>query len=242
MEVDMWLHATLWPRFPVLFVVSNLFFAVVAILNLQIAWRRQLVPGANDNLSGCAALPVLAHRLLDANLDDVEIVFVVTGCEEAGTGGALALARRMRGEWDRSMTDVVVLDSLSGGSLCLYQEGELLPIPIPQRLRSTAQQVAAQDPRFAALHVFPLPAGATDAMAFMAGGFEAMGVGCVDKKLGTPRHYHLPADCPDNLDYDQLMTTIDFAQQLILALARPSATDSAAAGEFDDAFGKRRDV
>lgn len=219
MEVDMWLRGTLWPRFPVLYVLCHVFFATVAILNLQIAWRREVVPGANDNLSGCAALPVLARRMVQARTDDVEWVFVVTGSEEAGTGGALALARRMRKAWDPSLTDFVVLDSLSGGSLVLYQEGELLAMPIPSRLRSQAEGIAAADSRFADLRVFPLPAGATDATAFLAGGYEAVALGCVDEKLGSPRHYHLPGDSPENLDYDRLMVTIDFAEQLMRTLA-----------------------
>jgi hypothetical protein len=223
MEIDMVLMERLWPRFPLLYVVCNLYFAVVAILNIQIAWQRKIVLGANDNLSGCAALPALAERLLAEPCDDVEYVFVVTGCEEAGTGGALALAQQQRGVWDAANTDVLVLDSLSGGQLSLFQEGELIARSIPTRLLHAARRVTEQDVRFADVAPFAIPAGATDAWAFLACGYRALGIGCIDAATGTPRHYHLPADSPENLDFEQLHASIDFAEQMIRQLIAPIA-------------------
>jgi hypothetical protein len=218
MEVDMTLAARLWPRFPILYIVCNLYFVVVAILNVQIAWRREVVPGANDNLSGCAALPALAERLLVKPPDDVELVFVVTGCEEAGTGGALALAQQQRELWNADNTDVLVLDSLSNGELCLFQEGELLTRPIPARFMQAVRRVAQHDARFAEVAPFAIPAGATDAWPFLVYGYRALAIGCIDAATGTPRHYHLPADSPENLDFEQLHASIDFAEQMIRQL------------------------
>lgn len=226
MEIAMAWHGNLWPQFPILYIVCNLYFVVVAALNLQIAWRHEVVPGANDNLSGCAALPALAQRLIGEQPDDVEFVFVVTGSEEAGTGGALALARQQRVAWDIASTDILVLDSLSGGDLRLFQEGELLTQPIPSRLWQAAQRIAERDERFAEVLPFALPAGATDAWPFLVYGYAALGVGCIDAATGTPRHYHLPDDSPENLDYDQLLISIDFAELMIRKLAdMPAATN-----------------
>jgi hypothetical protein len=218
MEFDMARTGVLWPHFPVLYVVCNLYFAAVTILNLQIAWRRKIVPGANDNLTGCAALPILAERLLAEQFDHVEFVFVVSGCEESGTGGALALAQAQCGTWLVENTDVLVLDGLSGGTLRLFQEGELLTRPIPARFSQAASRVAEKDLRFTAVTPFAIPAGATDAWPFLVCGYRAMGVGCIDAATGTPRHYHLPEDTPDSLDFKQIQFSIDYVEQLIRQL------------------------
>src|SRR5690606_6735089 len=77
------------------------------VFNLDVVLRDQIVPGANDNLTGCVGGLVLADRLRDWRSDDIELVFVATGGEEAGTGGAWALARDYASRW--SPQDTVVL-------------------------------------------------------------------------------------------------------------------------------------
>ena len=57
------------------------------VLMLNVVARNELVPGAMDDLSGVAALLLLARRFTSAAAAlplprDVELVFVVTGCEE----------------------------------------------------------------------------------------------------------------------------------------------------------------
>ncbi len=73
---------------------------LAAALNLDVVVRDQIVPGAADDLSGVAGLLLLARRLEGRLPDDVEVVFVATGCEESGLGGAQALVADMRGVWD----------------------------------------------------------------------------------------------------------------------------------------------
>ncbi|MFW5739757.1 MAG: M28 family peptidase, partial [Myxococcota bacterium] len=91
--------------------------AMILIANLEILIRNQVVPGANDDLTGVAALPVLAHRLGAHKPPDVELVFVASGAEEASLGGSDALARDMEGIWDKERTVVIALDTLSLGEL-----------------------------------------------------------------------------------------------------------------------------
>jgi hypothetical protein len=60
---------------------------------------------------------MLAERLAAEQPDDVELVFVCTGAEEASTGGALALARaKSRGEWSPADTLVVGIDGMTNGA------------------------------------------------------------------------------------------------------------------------------
>lgn len=189
--------------------------ALAFLLNLDVVLRDRIVPGANDNLSGCAGTVVLAYRLRDLRPADVELVMVCTGAEEAGTGGAGALARQRRAAWDPERTVVLAIDGLTNGALRYFAEGEIVPIPVPPRLEAAARRVAASDNRFSDLQRFEIPTGGTDAIGFLVAGYEAMAIGCVDPDIGAPRHYHRPSDTPDNLDLDQLMVTIDYVEALV---------------------------
>ncbi len=201
----------LWPAVGVLSVPALLTF----LLNMDVVLRNQVVPGANDNLSGCAALVALASRLATGLPDEVEVVYVVTGCEEAGTGGAYQLCRQMRSAWDRERTVVLAVDGLSGGELCWFQEGDIDTMPVAPWLGAVLQGVAAADDRFVSLAPFEMDLGATDAGPFLHAGYDGVGIGCVDRDLGAPRNYHLPSDTPENLDLDQLALGVDLVEAVV---------------------------
>ncbi len=185
------------------------------MLNMDVVLRNQIVPGANDDLSGVSALPVMARRLAKDQHPNVEYVFVTTGCEEASLGGADALARDMEGVWDKRNTVVIGLDGLSLGDLRYARaEGEVEAIPVPAWLRDRVDKTAASESRFHGVTGFDIPVGATDVGAFLAHGYEGVCLICVDPELGAPRHYHLPEDTPENLDVDQVLFGIDFAERL----------------------------
>jgi len=202
-----------------LIVILTLPSAITALLNIEVVLRDEVVPGANDNLSGCAGGVVLAERLAKTKPDDVEIVFVVTGCEEAGTGGSLALAKAVReGLWSKDSTVVLAIDGLSNGELRYFIDGELSPIPITPWLKDTIESVVRANPRYGEVCSYEIPTGGTDAMPFLASGYTGVGIGCIDPEIGAPRHYHLPSDTPDNLDLNQLVFSIDFIEDLVGAL------------------------
>ncbi len=186
------------------------------LLNMQIVLRDEIVPGANDNLTGCAALPLLASRLAPHKPDNVEYVFAVTGCEEASLGGADALARAKNGVWDKTKTVILGLDGLTNGVLRIFEgEGEVIRTPIPNWIKETARDTAASEARFAEVTGFDIPVGGSDVAAFLAHGYDGVCLGCVDPELGSPRHYHLPTDTPENLDMDYFMFSVDFAEKLV---------------------------
>lgn len=194
---------------------------IAFLSNLQVVLEDQVVPGANDDLTGVVALPVLAARLAEGKPPDVELVFVATGCEEAGTGGALALASRHAEGWDRDRTVIVGLDSLANGELRLFdREGEVVQRECPRWLVAAAERVVAADPRFDEVRGFSIPVGGTDVGPFLAKGYDGICLGCVDPQLGTPRHYHLPEDTPANLDWDKISFCIDFADAFVREIWR----------------------
>jgi len=203
------------------YVLWHVYFLALFLLNVQVIIRNEVVPGANDNLSACAALPVLAQRLSPRKPDDVELVLVVTGCEEPGTGGALALARQMRKRWDKAKTVVVAVECIGEGEFRIFHEGEILPLKPPRWLVNQAKQVATGDERFSDTTVYALPAGYTDSLAFLVRGYPSICLGRVDREVGTPTRYHLPSDSPDNLDYDRLLDSVDFIEMFVDSLVAP---------------------
>ena len=193
--------------------------AIALATNLEIVLRNHTVPGANDNLTGAVATVELARRFAPKKPDDLELVFVVTGCEEAGTGGAMALAKAMHREWEPFRTVIIALDSLSNGQLRVFGEGEVLSVPTPEWLLELVDQVAASDPGFGRVEPFQIPSGATDVLPFRARGYDGLSLGCVDPEFGSPAHYHHPSDNLENLDPEQLERSVDFTERLIEAIA-----------------------
>ncbi|MGC4113099.1 MAG: M20/M25/M40 family metallo-hydrolase [Myxococcales bacterium] len=187
------------------------------VFNLDIALRNQVVPGAADDVSGVAALPVLAARLAKDKPQGLEIVLASTGCEEASMGGSDALAKSMKasGRWDPANTIVVALDTLTNGKLSYFvAEGDVvriwIPPPLVDAMKACRPDIVPFDP----------PLGGTDAHAFLAAGYPACSVICVDPAFGVPREYHQMTDTPDRLDPKQLADSIDFAEALVRELAR----------------------
>lgn len=188
-------------------------------LALEIVLRDEVVPGAADNLSGAAALPVLARRLLPRQRPDVELVFVASGCEEAGLGGAAALVRDRAADWSKDVTVVLAIDTLSNGHLhYLSGEGEVVVHRVPPWLTAVADRLAASDARFGAVTGHLPPIGASDALPFLVAGFPALCVTRLDDELGAPHHYHSPTDTLENLDRTQLAQSLDYVEALSEAI------------------------
>jgi len=209
-----------WPLRPLEYLMTLPSF-IAFVLNMEIVLRNEIVPGANDDLSGVASLPVLARRLKDSQPDDVEYVFAVTGCEEASLGGADALARDMEGVWDKENTVILGLDGLTNGDLVfLNPEGEIIPTPVPGWLCDAVDTVARSEKRFEHVKAFEIPVGGSDVAAFLVRDYEGLCLATIDPEIGAPKHYHQPGDTPENLDMDTLMESIDFAEALVKEIQR----------------------
>ena len=198
------------------------------VLNLDVVVRNRVVPAANDNLSGCVATLELARRVRGVLPPDIELVTVITGCEEAGAGGATHLARSVlaSGRWSRTNTTVLALDTFSNGDPRLLQEGELIARAIPPALLALAGRVCEETPALGPVPPYEIPSGATDAWPFLIAGFEAVAVTCIDPTLGAPRHYHRLSDTADNLDADAFERTFAFTERFVCALAEERSTAS----------------
>lgn len=168
------------------------------LLGLDVA-RQRVVPGANDNASGVAALLALMTAFARDPLERTEVIAVFSDCEEVGLGGSSAWIAAHGDELDRASTLVVSLDTLgSGEPAVVSRDGALTArfsratqdwadrgalraaVPPPRRIDLIAP-TDGSPPNHAGLHTLSL-------------------VSCTaDGTLGP--HYHQPTDTPENVDY-----------------------------------------
>jgi hypothetical protein len=149
----------------------------------------------------------------------VELVFVTTGCEESGRGGAIALEEQMRGVWDPRATTILGLDTLSGGPLRYHIEGEYFPIYPSLGLRAADERVAGSDERFGEVRAYHAPAGATDVAPFVLRGYDGLCLTRISPRTDLPPNYHVPADCAANLIIEDVRDAVDFAERLVREIA-----------------------
>lgn len=94
--------------------VTRWAFVPSILVGLTFTSFSRVSPGANDNLSGVFAITGLARYLRQTGirLDCTELVYLVTGSEEAGLRGAKAYLQRHAAPWRDVPTILITLDTL----------------------------------------------------------------------------------------------------------------------------------
>ena len=182
-------------------------------------WRSPTVPGANDNLSGVAAVTALAELLHENPIPGIRVWLVSAGAEETLQDGIRGFMARHAGELDPGRTWMLVPDTI-GSPRLIMAEGEG-----PFRMhhytdpsfrdlveRCAREQGIALERGFKARAssdaVIPSRAGLPTALLGSLTAWQAMA------------NYHQMTDLPENLDYG----TIADATRLAYAVARALAT------------------
>jgi hypothetical protein len=181
-------------------------------------WRSQTVAGANDNLSGVAALVALAEMFSGDSAPGLRVLLVSCGAEETLQDGVRAFVARHRHELAPHSTCFVNLDTVGSPHLVML-EGEG-PVWMEQYagpwLRDLLEQCALG-------HEIPLRRGfraraSTDSIIPSRARYPIATLVSVTDWL-SPANYHLPSDVPANLDY----RTVAHATRLVRELARALA-------------------
>lgn len=178
-------------------------------------WRNETVQGANDNLSGVAALVALAHLLADDPVPGLRVLLVSCGAEETLQDGIRAFVARHRAELEAGSTAFVNLDTVGSPHLVLLEaEGpvwmESYAGPWMRDLLAThAERLGVT------LHRGYRARASTDSVIPSRAGYPiATVVSMTDWR--SPANYHLPSDVPANLDY----ATVADATRLVFEVAR----------------------
>lgn len=191
--------------------------AVTAALGVDIA-RRDVVPGANDNLSAVAALVALAEGLRDDPPPGVRVLLVSCGAEEVLQGGIYGFAERHFGALDGERTWFLNLDTIGSPELIMLEgEGcfvmEEYPGPAFRDLVARAAERAGA----------PLRRGcrarsSTDAVIPSRAGYPTATLSSWDEAKCLT-HYHQPSDLPENLRYDTIARAVAIAGAVTEELA-----------------------
>jgi hypothetical protein len=175
--------------------------AGMTLLGLDVA-RQRVVPGANDNASGVAALLALMAAFARDPLEGTEVIGVFSDCEEVGLGGASAWLAAHGDELDRASTLVVSLDTLGSGEPAIVSCDGALSANYSRATHDWADRgalrAAVSPPRRVDL-VAP-----TDGSPANHAGLHTLSlVSCApDGTLGP--HYHQPSDRPENVDHESV--------------------------------------
>jgi hypothetical protein len=189
--------------------------ALVTGIGVDIA-RSPIVPGANDNLSGAAALVAVAERLAAEPVEGVRVVLASCGAEEVLQGGIYDLVARRLDPLPRDRTWVLNLETIGSPALILLEgEGTFVMEEYPgEDFRDLIADVATE--RGIDVYRGCRARSSTDSVIVARAGFPTATLSSWEPDTKLLANYHLPSDTPENLDYD----TVAEALRLAEALAR----------------------
>lgn len=182
---------------------------------------RRVVPGANDNLSGCAMGMGMLSILWSegASLYHTEIGVILTGSEEAGLRGSKAWCKVHAGEFKDVPTFIITIDTIHSPDQLMINTKDLNGTVSCDPALCKALLTAAKDAGVPCKEAkIPLFGGATDSAAFTQGGFRSASITAMSHKLES--YYHTRRDTPDQLNeeglgncYALLAKLIEMAEQ-----------------------------
>jgi acetylornithine deacetylase/succinyl-diaminopimelate desuccinylase-like protein len=178
---------------------AGMVFALGAGAAMADIGTRDVVPGANDNLSAVAVLVALAHELAERPPDGVRVLLLSTGSEESFMEGMQAFARRHFAALDTGTTEFVCLECVGSPQLCVVEgEGMLRMRLYPESAREALARAGSE--AGVELRRGLRTVAATDALIALRAGYPTCTLGGVDETK-FPANYHWPSDTPDNLDW-----------------------------------------
>ena len=179
---------------------------------------RPVVQGANDNLSGVAAVMRVARRLAADPVEGARVIVLSTGSEEGFEEGMWGFVRRHAAELDPATTSVLVVEMVGSPRFVVPDgEGFLFESPYDERLKDELSAAAAEA---------GVEAIRGDGVAFSTDALVAIKLGIPVAVLGSYDHlklpvaYHWPDDTPDKLHYDGIERAASVLETAVRRLAR----------------------
>jgi hypothetical protein len=177
----------------------------------------EVVPGANDNGTGCIAQLALARALFERPPENTRVLFLSTS-EEALCEGMGLFMERHGAELPKDRTFFLCLDTVGSPHLLVLRgEGMLKLREYPRKslelLDSTAEELG--------IELFPnlRLRNATDGIFPLAGGYQCVSVASCNQ-WKNPSNYHWKTDTPENIDYGTMADAIRLSEATIRKLDR----------------------
>jgi hypothetical protein len=204
-------------------------------------WRSPTVPGANDNLSGVAALVALAELLREQPIPGLRVLLVSCGAEETLQDGMRAFMARHRDELEAARTWFVNLDTIGSPHLVML-EGEG-PVWMESYAGAWLRDLLAARAQTLGIELergCRARASTDSVIASRAGYPIATLVSMTDWR--TLANYHLPSDVPANLDYATVADAARLVHDLAQALSDLGGADESTGALSDlDGTGESTD-
>jgi Peptidase family M28 len=175
----------------------------------------EVVPGANDNGTGCIAALALAEALAERPPENTRILFLSTS-EEALCEGMGMFMERHAHELPVDRTFFLCLDTLGSPNLLVLRgEGMLklreYPAESLELLDSTAEELGIELMPNLRLR------NATDGIFPLAAGYQCVSVASCNR-WKNPSNYHWKTDVPENVDYATVADAIRLSEAVIRKL------------------------
>jgi Peptidase family M28 len=182
--------------------------------------RSEVVPGANDNLSGVAVLVALAERLRAEPVEGLRVVLASCGAEEVLQGGIYPFVERHLRPLDPLRTWVFNLDTVGSPRLVLLEGEGVLAIEdytdpaFRDLVAATAEEAGIQLVRGQRAR------SSTDSVIPSRAGYPTATLISFEPETKLLSNYHLPSDTPENLDYGTVTEALELTEALARRLAR----------------------
>ena len=175
----------------------------------------QVVPGANDNGTGCVAALALARAFSERPPEKTRILFLSTSEEALCEGMGLFMERHAH-ELPPERTFFLCLDTVGSPNLLVLRgEGMLklreYPADSLELLDSVAEQLGIELMPNLRLR------NATDGVFPLAAGYQCASVASCNQ-WKNPSNYHWKTDTPENVNYDTVADAIRLSEAVIRKL------------------------
>ena len=192
--------------------------SAVAVAAFKDIARTPVVPGANDNLSGVAALVAIAEAFRERPVEGLRIVLASCGAEEVLQGGIHGFARRHLAPLERDRAWVINLETIGSPELAML-EGEgafVMEDYFDRGFRDLVERVAVEEG-------IPMRRGmrattSTDSVIPSRMGIPTACLISLNRHKGLS-NYHSPTDVPENLSYATIACATDLAESVIRRLS-----------------------
>ena len=185
--------------------LCGLIFVPFLLLLYNMADKRIVVDGANDNLSGCYMGIAILKAMRDEGieLEHTEIGVVLTGSEEAGLRGSMAWCEAHKNDFKDVPTFIYSFDTIHDPKYLMVNYRDLnATVKADKDVSDLFMEAAAELGIPCSKGMVPPMGGATDSAAFAQGGFRATGVTGLNHKLED--YYHTRRDTYDNMNEEGL--------------------------------------
>lgn len=209
-----------WMRFLLAFALA---WAVVATFFLLLCeFTGRYTQGANDNGTGTALTMALAEHYIahpEKYPAGVNLIFLLTGCEEVGSKGMKHFLRMYGEKLHPEKTDFLVLDNIGSGNVTyLLGEGMLKVIPYDPQLLELAKCLQDEYPQGTIL-TQPNLLLPTDSLPVISKGYRSISFLGKDSS-GRLGNYHWHTDVLENVDREVVEFAEEFFLQYVNELAK----------------------